>query len=128
MSETVDFVHQVYLPNVPSFIKDTDDFIRKIRNIVDSSSGVRLVTFDVMSLCPSNPHDFGIDALNDFLFDRNPHTNVVNGILNMTQLVLKKNLFEFNSECFLQFSGTAIGTKIDLRMPTSQYLCLNVIY
>ena len=30
----------------------------------------------------------------------------------ITELVLKKNLFEFNSECFLQTSGTAIGTKM----------------
>ena len=30
----------------------------------------------------------------------------------MTELVLEKNVFEFNSECFLQTSGTAIGTKM----------------
>ena len=30
----------------------------------------------------------------------------------MTELVLKKNVFEFNSECFLQTSGTIIGTKM----------------
>ena len=30
----------------------------------------------------------------------------------MTELVLKKNVFEFNSECFLQTSGRAIGTKM----------------
>ena len=30
----------------------------------------------------------------------------------MTDLVLKKNVFEFNSEFFLQTSGTAIGTKM----------------
>ena len=30
----------------------------------------------------------------------------------MTMMVLKKNVFEFNSECFLQISGTAIGTKM----------------
>ena len=30
----------------------------------------------------------------------------------MTEMVLKKNVFEFHSECFLQISGTAIGTKM----------------
>ena len=30
----------------------------------------------------------------------------------MTELVLKKNVLEFSSECFLQTSGTAIGTKM----------------
>lgn len=37
---------------------------------------------------------------------------MVIGILSMTDLVLKKNTFELNSENFLQMSGTAIGTKM----------------
>ena len=57
-------------------------------------------------------HDFGLCALENFLLDRNLPAIVVNGIHNMTEMVLKKNVFEFNSECFLQISGTAIGTKM----------------
>ena len=112
MSEIVDFFLQPYMPTIPSSIKDTDDFIRRIRNIIDLPSDVLLVTFDVVSLYPSIPHDFGLCALRDFLLDRNLPNIVVNGIHNMTELVLKKNVFEFNSECFLQTSGTAIGTKM----------------
>ena len=65
-----------------------------------------------MSLYPSIPHDFGLCTPKDFLLDRNLPAIVVNGIHSMTELVLKKNVFEFNSECFLQISGTAIGTKM----------------
>ena len=50
--------------------------------------------------------------LKTFYFDRSLPAIVVNGIHNMTELVLKKNVFEFNSEYFLQTSGTAIGTKM----------------
>ena len=46
------------------------------------------------------------------LLDRNLPTIIVNGIHNMTELVLKNNVFGFNSECFLRTSGTAIGTKM----------------
>ena len=112
MSEIVDFFLKLYMPTIPSSIKDTDDFIRRIRNIIDLPSDVLLVTFDVVSLYPCIPHDFGLCALKDFLLDRNLPNIVVNGIHNMTELVLKKNVFEFNSECFLQTSGTAIGTKM----------------
>ena len=112
MSEIVDVFLQPYMPSIPSFIKDTDDFIRRIRNIIDSPSDVLLVTFDMVSLYPSIPHDFGLCARIDFLLDRNLHSIVVNGIHNMTDLVLKKNVFEFNSVCFLQNSGSAIGTKM----------------
>ena len=32
-------------------------------------------------------------------------------IIKMSDFVLKNNFFEFNSKCFQQISGTAIGTK-----------------
>ena len=44
MSEIVDFFLQPYMPTIPSSIKDTDDFIRRIRNIIDLPSDVLLVT------------------------------------------------------------------------------------
>ena len=112
MSEIVDFFLQPYLPIIPSVIKDTDDFIRRTRNIIDLPSDVLLETFDVMSLCPSIPHDLSLRALNDFPSDSNLQTKVVGGIHTMTELVLINNVLEFNSECFLLTSGTAIGTKI----------------
>ena len=112
ISEIVDFFLQPNMPTIPSPIKDTDDFIRRIRNIIDLPSDVLLVAFDVVSLYPSIPQDFGLCAPKDFLLDRNLPNIVVNGIHNMTELVLKKNVFEFNSECFRQTSGTAIGTKM----------------
>ena len=86
------------MPTTPSFINDTDDLIQGKRNITDLPSDVLLVTFDVVSLYPSIPHDFGLCALKDFLLDRSLTAIVVNGISNMTELVLKKNVFEFNSE------------------------------
>ena len=112
MSEIVDFFPQPYLPSIPSFIKDTDDFIRRIRNIIDLPSDVRLATFDVMLLCPSIPHDFGLCAPKDFLIDRSLPTIFVNGIFNMTKLVLKQNVFEYHTDQFPQTPGTTIGTKI----------------
>ena len=112
MSEIVDFFLQPYMPTIPSYIKDTDDFIRRIRDIIDLPSVVLLITLDVVSLYHSIPHDFGLCALKNFLLHRNLPVIVVKAIHNMTEMVLKKNVFEFNSECFLQISGTAIGTKI----------------
>ena len=51
-------------------------------------------------------------AITIVIIDRNPHTIVVNKIPNMTDFVLRKNVLEFNSECFLQTSGTAVGIKL----------------
>ena len=100
------------MPTIHSFIKDTDDYIRRIKNIIDLPSDVLLLALDVVSLCPSIPHDIGLCAHKDFLLDRSLPTMVVNGMHKMTELELKKNVLEFNYECFLQTSGTAIGTKM----------------
>ena len=84
MSEIVDFFLQPYMPTIPSFIKDNDDFIPRIRNIIDLPSDVKLVTLEVVSLCPSIPHDYGLCANKYFLLDRNLHIIFVNGMLDMT--------------------------------------------
>ena len=112
MSEIVDLFRQPNLPTIPSSIKNTDDFNRRILDIIDLPSDVLLVTFVVVSLCPCIPHDFGLCAHKDFPLDRSLPAIFVNGIHNMTELMLKKNVFEINSECFLQISGTAISTKM----------------
>ena len=112
MSELVDFFLLPCLPNIPYIIKDKEEFTLRIRNIIDLPSDVLLVTFDVMSLHPSIEIDFCLRALNVFLFDSNLPTKVVNGIYNMKELVLNKNVLEFNYECFLQTSVTAIGTNV----------------
>ena len=131
MSEIVDFFLQTYLPTIPSFIKDTDDFIRRILNIIDMPSDVLIATLDVMSLYPSIPHNFGLHALNDFLLDHNLPTKVDNEILNMTELVLKRNVF--HSEYFtLSVSFKLLAQQSVLkwpqRMPTLICQYLKVIY
>ena len=92
MSQIVDFFLQPYLLTIPPSIKDTDDLIRRVCIIIDLPSDVLLVTFDEISLYPSIPHDFDLCALNDFLLYCNVPTKVVNGILNMTELVPKQNV------------------------------------
>ena len=73
---------------------------------------MRLVASNVIPQYHNIPRDFGLRANNDFLLYRNVTTKVVNGILNITELVLKQNVSEFNSEHFLQTSVTKIGTKM----------------
>ena len=95
-----------------------------ICNINDLSCKVLIVTFDMIVLYPSIPLKLSRHVLSDILFVRNLPTKEVNGILNITELVCKKNVFEFNSEYLLKTSGTAIGNQ----MPTSLCQYLNMIY
>ena len=53
-----------------SYIKDSGDFIRKIKNLTDIPEGAILVTADVVSLYPSIPHQTGLKALKKALDER----------------------------------------------------------
>ena len=53
-----------------SYIKDSRDFIRKIKNLTDISEGAILVTADVVSLYPSIPNQAGLETLKKTLDER----------------------------------------------------------
>ena len=52
-----------------SYIKDSGDFIGKIKNLADIPDGAVLVTADVVGLHPSIPHQAGFEALKKALDD-----------------------------------------------------------
>ena len=71
-----------------------------------------LCTIDVTTLYPSMPHDDGLANLRNALLLNSIQTLTINGICDMTELVLRRNVFEFNKKYFIQTSGTAFGTKL----------------
>ena len=46
-----------------SYIKDSNNFLHKIRNLEDIPNDALVVTADVVGLCPSIPHEAGLQAL-----------------------------------------------------------------
>ena len=46
-----------------SYIKDTSDFLEKLKNLGNIPSNAILVTVDVVGLYPSIPHDAGLQAV-----------------------------------------------------------------
>ena len=94
-----------------SYVKDSGDFIKKIKNITIISKDSILVTADVVGLYPSIPHEAGLKALEKAL---NNHTNKkvsTEDLVKMANFVFKNNYFKFNAKVKQQISGTAIRTK-----------------
>ena len=94
-----------------SYIKDTGDFLEKLKRVEGIPKGAILVTADVVGLYPSIPHDGGLEILRkqyDKFKDKMVPTE---DIIKMADSVLKNNLFEFDCKFYQQISGTAIGTK-----------------
>ena len=96
---------------VPSYVKDTNDFLKYLRDISTLPSCAIMVTIDVVGLYLHIPHDEGLrsrEALNN---RENPEIPTET-IVDLAELVLRNNNFEFNENHYLQTLGTAIGTKM----------------
>ncbi len=113
LSEFVDHYLQPMMSNIPSYIQDTADFIRRIRGYTGDTRDTILVTIDVVALYPSIPISDGIDVVKRFL-DTFPTDCPLDRdtLCNAISLVLENNICKFGNDIFLQKSGTAIGTKL----------------
>ena len=87
-----------------SYIKDSNDFIRKTKNLKDILQDALLVTADVVGLYPSTLHEAGLKALKKALDKRENRTIATNDLIRMTKFVLKNNYFEFNGQVKQQIS------------------------
>ena len=92
-------------------MKDTGDFLDKIKHLGRIPENSFLVTADVVGLYPSIPHVAGLEALYEKLEERSNKKVSSADLVDMAEFVLKNNFFEFDSNVKQQISGTAIGTK-----------------
>ena len=61
------------------------------------------------------PHEEGIQACAEALKsfkEKNPNQPDTETLVNLLQIVLKNNTFEFDGKCYIQLQGTAMGTKL----------------
>ena len=94
-----------------SYIKDTGDFLKKIKGFDKIPEGAILITADVVGLCRNIPHDLGLQSSRKRLNETGICKVPTEEIISMAQFVLKNNYFEFNKKICKQISGTANGTK-----------------
>ena len=60
ISEFVDFHIQPIMKPLPHIVKDTTDFLFKLRELDDTPHGAIICTMDVVDLYPHIPHDEGV--------------------------------------------------------------------
>ena len=94
---------------VKSYIKDTNNFLRKLENLPKLPDDVILCTIDAVGLYPNIPNDEGLLFLKKALDKRRIKTVSTESLIERTELVLKNNYFEFNDRFRKQKEGTAIG-------------------
>ena len=112
ISAFVDHYLQPLARKVKSYIKDTNDFLLKLKNLSDLPDDFLLCTIDVVGLYPNIPHEDGLTALRRKLDARENKDISTDSLMELAECVLKNNVFEHNKRVFRQKQGTAIGTKM----------------
>ena len=108
--EFLDFHLKSVMQNGASYVRDSNDFKNKIKNVKIPNNAL-LVTADVVGLYPSIPHESGLNALREALEQRSGKEIPTKNLIKMAEFILKNNFLEFDSKVFQQITGTAIGTK-----------------
>lgn len=112
ISAYIDSVLKPHMESLPSYVKDTSDFITKIHSLKVIPQNAFLVTLDVTSLYSNIPHDDGIKACDHFMSEGSISQEARSTISELINLVLTKNHFQFDGKNYLQILGTAMGTKM----------------
>ena len=85
--------------------------MRRIKELGQPPEGTILCTIDVIGLYLNIPHDEGLAFLKDFLDSRVDKQVTTDTLIELAELVLKNNIFEFSDKTYKQIRGMTIGTK-----------------
>ena len=108
VSKYIDHFLQPLAVSHDSFLKNTDDFLYKLRQVRVKPDSL-LVTLDVESMFTNIDNRTGIKAVRE-AFRKNPDSKRDDDlILELLKLCLENNDFEFNGKKYLQISGTSMG-------------------
>ena len=109
-SSFLDHHLQLLAQKVNSFIKDTNHFSRKIKSLGQLPKGAIICTIYVVGLYPNISHEEGLTSLRKFLDARMEKKGTTKNLLELAEIVLKNNIFQFNEKTLEQLKGAAIDT------------------
>ena len=98
ISSFLDFHLQHLAQKLKSYVKDTNYFLKKIKELGQPPAGTILYTIDVVGLYANIPHDEYLAFLKHFLDSRVDRLVTTNTLIELAELVLKNNIFEFSDK------------------------------
>jgi hypothetical protein len=110
----IDFHLRSFVEKLPSHIKDTTDYLKKMENLTIPKN-TTLVTMDVTSLYTNIPRDDGIAACRKIWEQRTVQEPPTECLVEMLTLVLKNSNFTFDGNHYLQINGAAMETSLQLQ-------------
>ena len=100
ISKYVDFHLQPIVKNIPSYVRDTTNFLQKLDKVKNIPNDCLLLTLDVKSQYTNIPNNEGIKAVRE-VYDSHPDKTVATKvIITFLNLILILNNFVFNSTIY----------------------------
>lgn len=110
IAQWLDFYLQPLVKQLPSYLRDTGDFLDKLREY-SPESNIMLVTMDISSLYTNIPNEAGCEAVRHFL-TTTPVEIPSEYLLLGLDIVLNNNIFKFEKQYYQQIMGTAMGSAV----------------
>ena len=85
-------------------------FLSNLKSLGKLAQGAILCTIEIVGLYPNIPHSEGLTSFERFLELRDNKQISSDTLIELAEIVLKHNIFEFDEKTFKQVRGTAIGT------------------
>ena len=111
ISSFLDYHLKPLAKKVESYIKDTNHFLKKLKELGSLPKNAILCTIDVVGLYPNIPHKGGLASIRKHLDNRENKEVTTDTLVELVDIVLKNNYFQFLDKTFKRKRGTAIGTK-----------------
>ena len=110
ISRYVNYHLQPIVKDIPSYVRDTKDFITKLNHVGDIPKESLLVTLDGKSLYTNIPNNEGIKAVREAYEKHSSKKISTKVIIAFLSLILTLNNFIFNCCHYVQVMGCAMGT------------------
>ena len=109
IAEFIDKFLKIKSTQHPSYIKNTDDFLSKIKDLKIPENAL-LITLDVESMYTNINNIDGILAFKETFSNLSNHSYYPY-VLELLEITLNNNDFEFDGQIFLQKSGVSMGIR-----------------
>ena len=111
LSQFADHFLKPLVQSTPTYLKDTGDLLRILKDLTFDPQVNLLVSLDVESLYTSIPQQAGLEVLEEILYATNWEYNTPRHfILDCARLALTRNFFQFEDTLYLQKHGTSMGS------------------
>ena len=112
-STWLDFKMKALLQCIPTYLKDSNDLLKDLSSLPKLPPSARLFTADATAMYTNIDTATALEAFN-FLFDHYkkeiPEDFPRDFFLKALEIVMNRNLFQFDDTYWLQLDGTAMGT------------------